>query len=129
MRRNRVLALLAVMLVGCGLSPSASSGGEVPAVHIVNVDGPSVDLLLDDEVIATVACEATATVVPGAGSVPALPWELTVQSSDGTVLGSPSVADPLPKGVLIRGTGVLTGPWPMLSYGPASPPCAPDPTT
>ena len=126
MRRTGVIVCMAAVLAGCGASPSASPSPSVEplAVYIVNVDGPAVDLLLDEQVIASVECGATATLVPGAGGIPELPWELTVRSSDGAVLGTPSVDGPLPQGLLIRGTSVLGGPWPM-SYGPAPGPCAP----
>ena len=119
---------MAVLLMGCGASPSSSPTGEVRAVHIVNVDGPDVDLIVGDQVIATLACGGTASLVPGTGSLPELPWEITVKSSEGAILGTPSMADPLPQGVLIRGSSVLTGPWPM-SYGPGPAACGAAPAT
>jgi hypothetical protein len=128
MRHMGAVALLAALLTGCGASASPSPTGEVLAVHIVNVDGPDVDLFIGDHVIATLACGGTAALVPGAESLPGLPWEVTVKSSDGAILGTPSIADPLPQGLLIRGTSVLTGPWPM-SHGPAPAACVGAPAT
>ena len=127
MRHLGVVAILAAVLAGCAGARYASPSGEVPGLHVVNVDGPEVDLVLDDQVIATVACGAIATLVPGTGDLARLPWQLTVRSSNGTVLDSQSLADLLPQGLLIRGTSVLIGPWPM-SYGPAPASCTAVPT-
>jgi hypothetical protein len=93
------------------------------AVHIVNVDGPIVEVLMDGGRVATVACGGSAALI--ATGVPrGLPWTLEFWTSDGEHLETLTVEGPLPWGVLIRGTAVLNGPWPM-SYGPATeePPC------
>lgn len=116
-----------VTLTACGpTAPSPSP--EAAFVQVVNVDGPNVDLLLDDDFVMSVLCDASVTLSPGDGKLPALPWRLTVRATDGEILGSVSVNGPLPRGVLIRGRSVLTGPWPM-SAGPApsrvGAPCGP----
>jgi hypothetical protein len=108
------------------MSPSSEVS---TTVHVVNVDGPQINLVLNDQVISSIACRGGVTLVAGQGSLSKLPWDLTIKSSDGAVLGVAHLADPEPNAVLIRGTSVLTGPWPM-SYGPApAATCAAAPAT
>jgi hypothetical protein len=129
MRHATVILVLASVLAGCTVSPSASPGGEVSTVHFVNVDGPKVAISLGGQVISTVGCGAAVVLEPGQGSLPNLPWDLTVTSSTGTVLGAAHLANPGPDTVLIRETTVLVGTSPM-SYGPApASPCPIAPAT
>jgi hypothetical protein len=120
-----------MLVVGCGsgAQPSGAAdragtqpaaAGERASLHIVNVDGPDVAVMLGGETVATVPCGGSATLEPG-GSLPGLPWDLSVRSADGASLRSMSITGPLPQGVLIRGRSVITGSWPM-SYGPAPSP-------
>jgi hypothetical protein len=116
-----------ILLIGCG-SGAQPSGTVEPAgtksaaaverasLHIVNVDGPDVVVILGGETVATVPCGGNATLEPG-GSLPGLPWDLSVRTAGGASLRSVSIAGPLPQGMLIRGRAVMTGSWPM-SYGP-----------
>jgi hypothetical protein len=112
-----IVLAIGLLIAGCasGSSPIPSLSGEPAALHVANVDGPDVSLLIAGNVVAVVRCGSSASFEPG-GSMPSLPWELTVRASDGEVLQSVSVSA-LPEVLLVRGRGVLTGPWPM-SYGP-----------
>ncbi len=109
-----------MLLVGCGSGAQPSGTGEPAALHIVNVDGPGVVVMLGDETVATVPCGGSATLQPG-GSIPGLPWDLSVRADDGETLRSVSIAGPLPQGMLIRGRSVMIGSWPT-TYGPAPSP-------
>ena len=114
------MVIVALLVAGCGSASGPSAVGEPAALHIVNVDGPRVSILLGDTVVATVPCGTIAVLAPGSG-LPGLPWNLTVRADDGQTLGSVSISGSLPQGVLIRGRDVLAGSWPM-SYGPAPSP-------
>ena len=108
---------IALLVAGCGSSSGApGSPSEPGALHIVNVDGPDVSLFIAGTFVAAVPCGQDATLAPG-GSLPALPWEVVVGANGGGTLGRVTVSS-LPLGLLIRGSAVLSGPWPM-SYGPA----------
>ena len=129
MRHARVMVLLATVLVGCTVTTSASPSGEASTVHLVNVDGPKVDVILGEKVVSTIGCGAAVVLEPGRGNLPNLPWDLTVKSSTGTVLGAAHLANPGPDTVLVRGTTVLVGASPM-SNGPAqASPCPSAPAT
>ena len=109
---------IALLVAGCGLSSGAPGSSPEPgALHVVNVDGPDVSVLIAGKVVAAVPCGQDATLAPG-GSLPGLPWEVVVdERGGGGMLGRVAVSS-LPLGLLIRGSAVLSGPWPM-SYGPA----------
>lgn len=112
--------VLAAVIAACGPGAATPADGEPAALHIVNVDGPDVVVLLGEAQVATVACGSAATLEPG-GALNQLPWNLTVRAVDGVALRTVTIDGPLPSGILIRGRTVLTGPWPM-SYGPAPSP-------
>ena len=112
--------MVAVLFAGCGPTSEASGPGEPAALHIVNVDGPGVSVILGGKVLAAVPCGGDASLMPG-GQLPPLPWDLAVRADDGAILGSVSISGSLPLAILIRGRSVLTGSWPM-SYGPAPSP-------
>lgn len=136
-RRSLLPALLAVCAISLvagfalwtGLHRSPTSGGGGPhtssgfSLHVANVDGPAVQVVIAGREVATLAC-GTSTVLQPGGELPALPWRVEVRAADGTLLdhGSVSFADGPPWGLLIRGHSVLTGPYPM-AYGPASSGC------
>jgi hypothetical protein len=102
------------------LSTQSAATEELASLHIVNVDGPNVVVILGGATVASVPCGGNVTLEPG-GLVPGLPWELSVRSEDGASLRSVSITGPLPQGMLIRGRSVMTGSWPM-AYGPAPSP-------
>jgi len=112
--------LVALLVAGCALAGPSSPTGEPAALHIVNLDGPDVSVVLGGAVIATVPCGGSTALAPGT-QLPGLPWDLTIRTAAGEVLGSVSIAGPLPQAILVRGHSVLTGPWPM-TYGPAPSP-------
>lgn len=109
---------IALLVAGCGSSSGPpGSSSEPAALHIVNVDGPDVvSVFIAGKFVAAVPCGHDATLAPG-GSLPGLPWEVVVGQNGGGTLGHVTVSS-LPLGLLIRGTAVLSGPWPM-SAGPA----------
>ncbi len=101
--------------------------GEPAALTVLNVDGPGVSLLVDDQVVVAVPCGASATVMPNE-ELPKLPWNLAVRADNGEVIGSLSL-EGLPEWVVVRGRSILVGRSP--SYGPApsllASPCAAPP--
>ncbi|HVA86443.1 MAG TPA: hypothetical protein VNF73_09030 [Candidatus Saccharimonadales bacterium] len=109
---------IALLVMGCVSSAGPpGSSSEPGALHIVNVDGPDVvSVFIAGTFVAAVACGHDATLAPG-GSLPGLPWDVVVGQNGGGTLGQVTVSS-LPLGLLIRGTTVLSGPWPM-SAGPA----------
>jgi hypothetical protein len=132
--------VIVVIITGCAAQPmpqpSATeqqspteqpSAAEQPALHVIDVDGPGVTVMLGGQSLASVPCGGSAEVTPG-GTVPPLPWELTILADDGGALQFPTrEVDTLPWAILIRGRVALSGSWPM-SYGPApanlNDPCA-----
>lgn len=97
---------------------TGSDPKDAPGVlHLVNVDGPDVSVLLDGQVVVELPCGASRELATGDGRSP-LPWTLEVRATDGEVIGTPTIEGPLPRGLLIRGRNVLTAPWPMKD-GPA----------
>lgn len=120
MSRHAIALSMALALAACGptsQSPSPSPSAESFGLHVVNVDGPGVIVLVAGEVEATVPCGGSATLAPD-GSIPELPWAVEVRADDGQVLRAFDISGPAPQGVLVRGREVLIGSWPM-SYGPA----------
>ena len=113
-------ALMVLLIAACTTPSETTLTGDSGVVHVVNVDGPGVSVLLGAKVVATVPCGGAATITQGS-ELGALPLDLVVRAPDGAILGIASITGPLPRGILIRGRSVLTGPWPM-SYGPAPSP-------
>ena len=121
----RAVVIIALVAAACGSPLIAPGQSETAALHIVNVDGPDVSILIAGKLVAGVPCGQEATLSPTA-PLPRLPWVLVVRATDGGTLGHVAVSN-LPLGVLIRGNEVLSGPWPM-SYGPAGGGCPASPT-
>jgi hypothetical protein len=125
---------VAVLIGGCTLGTRTVEPAIPPepaVLHVVNVDGPEVEVLLGGLVVATIPCGGTMTLIPGV-ELPAWPWELLVRATDGGNLDGQteraiSIAGPtVPRSLLVRGRSVLTGPWPI-SFGPRPGPCASTP--
>ena len=111
------LALVGMMVLSaCSTTPFS--------LHAVNVDGPTVQLVFNGQLVATLPCGGSAVLEPG-GSMPSLPWHIKVMTPAGVTLNNGRVdADQgPPMGLLVRSFSVLTGLYPM-AYGPApSTPC------
>jgi hypothetical protein len=118
-----VAVLVGLMLAACDPMMPSPSPTEAQILHVVNVDGPEVAVVVGGQTIAIVSCGGAQEVEPGQ-TAPALPWNLMVHSTDGQELGSPTRVTQLPRTLLIRGRNATLGPWPMISYGPAAPPNA-----
>ncbi len=101
-----------------GVPASQPQPTEQPALHILDIDGPGVVVMLGEQTLASVPCGGDAVVAPG-GSMPQLPWQLTVLADDGGALSLPPPVVVLPATLLIRDRVALVGSWPMGSYGPA----------
>ena len=106
------LSFAGVMLLSACLTTPFS-------LHAVNVDGPTVELVINGQLAATLPCGSSAVLEPG-GTLPAMPWHIEVRTPAGVTLNNGRVnADQgPPMGLLVRGSSVLTGPYPM-AYGPA----------
>jgi hypothetical protein len=112
--------VVALIAGGCGAQVVSVSSSDEPALHIVNVDGPEVSVLLGAKLMASVPCGGEAT-ISTASAGRDLPWDLVVVAEDGGIIGSASIPGPLPRAMLIRGRTVMTGTWPT-TYGPAPSP-------
>lgn len=106
------LAFAGVMVLSaCSTTPFS--------LHAVNVDGPTVELVFNGQLVTTLPCGSSAVLEPGA-RLPALPWYIEVRTAAGVTLNNGRVTADQgpPMGLLVRGPSVLTGPYPM-AYGPA----------
>ena len=98
---------------------------EVPAIHVVNADPSTVEIVFRDEVVGALACGESTAITPGElGAEP--PWTLSVRDMAGEAIDAVTLDGKLPAGILIRDGAVLSGPWPM-SYGPATDSCDAEP--
>ena len=94
------------------------------ALEVENRGGPAFVVLAGDIEVARIPCNGGATVIPGRGFVPPLPWDLTVvRSSDGSVVLRETVAD-LPKFLFQIGDQIGLGMTPVA--GPPGPACPPN---
>jgi hypothetical protein len=113
-----VAAFLGMMVLAACALPSPSP---MPfSLHAVNLDGPTVELAINGQKVATLKCNSSVVVEPG-GSLPSLPWSIEVRTPAGLRLENGQVdvfAPAAPMGLLVRGSSVLIGVYPM-SYGPA----------
>lgn len=125
----RLPAVLALVLLAAGCSnttPGITTGP--PVLNVENRGGPSFRILIDGVVVATVGCVdggGGATLVPGQGGVPKLPWDLSVvRVRDGKVELTEHV-DALPRWLFQLGGdfGPSLGTEPVA--GPPGPTCPP----
>jgi hypothetical protein len=117
----RYLAMVACLLWSRAVPPIPQSDGS--ALEIENRGGPAFVVLAGDIEIARIPCNGGATVIPGRGLVPPLPWDLTVvRSSDGSVVRRATVTD-LPQFLVQIGDQIWLGTTPVA--GPPGPPCPP----
>src|SRR5690349_19504327 len=72
------------------LPPDASGPATTTSLIVENRGGDAFNVVIAGNLVATVSCGQTATVQPGQGNVPALPWDLTVVrvSDNSTIVAS-----------------------------------------
>ena len=122
----------ALLLAGCasgggsggrGTSGAPSAVGTAFVLHVLNIDGPTVGLMVGEQVVATVPCGSGVDLHAGAGDVPALPWTLEVRTAAGALVGSASYpTGAAEQSLQIRGGKVTTGG--IMSGGPSAGPDA-----
>jgi hypothetical protein len=83
-------------------------------VHILNMDGPTVKVVIGGVAVATVRCGESTAVTPQ--SPP--PWEIVVTDLSGAELLRKTSSDAPEQGVIVRSDGARAGEWP-LPGGPA----------
>jgi hypothetical protein len=130
MRLRTVAISTVVALAACSpVVQSASPDAAFPSTLIFeNRGGPTFTVQIGTAVMATVGCDAGATLIPGQGGVPALPWDLKVSRvRDGTVLVDLRVTE-LPRWFTQIGSeagGGSLSAFPIA--GPPGPSCPPPP--
>jgi hypothetical protein len=104
--------------------PTPTTAVEVPALHVVNLDASTIEVVFRNEVVASLTCgETTVVTADQIGGEP--PWTLSVRTIEGRTLDAVTVDGQLPAGILVRDGMATSGPWPM-SYGPVENPCLAD---
>lgn len=101
--------------------PSPTPVPEDKAVHVVNLDPATVEVVFRNRVVALLACGESSVISVG-DLESSWPWVFIVRTTDDETIDAETVDWHLPQGILIRDAAVLTGPWPM-SYGPADVRC------
>jgi hypothetical protein len=121
--------VVATLAVACStlptpvLSPNASPTVSAYVMNVEDVDGPPVELVIGQQVVARVPCSGYTQVVEGVGGVPRLPWSLDVRRQDGSLLQHFDVEQgPEWAMLLLRGDTVALGQF--AADGPAASPGA-----
>lgn len=99
--------------------PSLASPTPIPesgAIHIVNLDPRTVEIVFRNRLVALLACGESA-VIAAAKLESSSPWHFIVRTVEDETIDAATLDWRLPAGILIRDGTVLSGPWPM-SYGP-----------
>ena len=114
--------------LGSGSASAGPTAASNFAIHVVNRDGPTLDLYVNDQKIAQVSCQDQGVgqpiLVPGA-DLPPLPWVVRLVGSGGAALWQITEdGNSGPRMILIRGTTVSEVVWPGDTGGPAQSPCA-----
>lgn len=122
-------AVLGLALCGCAAisspsppSPSPSATAAAYVLNVADVDGPPIELRIDQHVVATVPCSGYTQLVEGAAGVPQLPWSLDVRRQGGGLLQHFEVVGGQNFELLLRGDSVALG-----SFGSNGPTTAPEP--
>ena len=131
MNRHAGLLVVSLLAVACAgpVGPAAApsrSGSAAPSVapyalYVADVDGPPIDLLIGDRLVAQVSCSGYMTLTAGANGVPQLPWPLDVRRQGGGLLQHFEVQGGQDFTLLLRGDTVALG-----QFGAAGPTSAPD---
>ncbi|MBI3751339.1 MAG: hypothetical protein HY263_06745 [Chloroflexi bacterium] len=103
-----MLAMVGALASGCGAGSPASSSSPF-FLGIANLDGPTVEIEVNDRIIGTVACQLSGadgpTYTPGPEL--SLPWRVRVLGPGGEVLGTfQELGERGPRTILIRDGGV-----------------------
>lgn len=102
-------------------APPVTPIPESGAIHIVNLDPRTVEVVFRNRLVALLACGET-TVIAAAKLDSSSPWDFIVRNVEDETIGAATLDWHLPAGILVRDGAVLSGPWPM-SYGPPSAGC------
>lgn len=136
-----LVVLAAIALTACGgptppptvftpapspTSMATSAGPSLPTVlYLENRGGPAFSIRIGDTDIGTVACNDGASVTPGQGAVPPLPWDLTLtRVRDGTAILVTHVTQ-LPRYFIQIGSDPATDLSTVPAAGPPGPTCPP----
>jgi len=113
-------AVFAAMLVVAGCSEPVASG----TLHAENRGGPDLLFNVSAAVQVRLPCDGGASLVPGVGGLPHLPWHLEVRrAADGAVVLRAEVTE-LPRWFVQLGDEVVGGGLNASPVaGPAGPPC------
>ena len=123
---NRLmLAATAAFVSACGSGihvppPPFQSSDATPRYYVVlNLDGPPVDLMVNDAKVIHLSCGMNGFDLAGEDGVAELPWDISLVRSDGSAMYSGHVdAVPESRKILIRGDEAREIPW----YSSAGPP-------
>ena len=117
------LCLATTMLVGCGVPAASLSVSPDFTLTIVNIDGPTVAIIVNEQRVGTAPCQlessAPAPVLTPGSPMPPLPWLVRLERLSGGSLGNwtESGSDG-PRVLVVRGTEVSEQPAPA-AVGPA----------
>jgi hypothetical protein len=121
--RGNLLAIPCLIgVAACSLlAPSADPTSPV-ALYFENRGGPALEVTVNGIDVVAVPCDGGATLIPGEGGIPALPWAMAVRRSRGDVVVFSGVVERLPGWFVQVGDTVLgLGFTPV--GGPAGPSC------
>lgn len=112
--RRLLWLLAAIFVVGCSQAPTVNPT-ETPVaratfLRVMNIDGPPVDVVINNVRVETLACNTGGRYEPGLGKTPALPWEVALITSAGDELRRFSMTDATGDvGAMILSGGVTLG--------------------
>lgn len=117
------LAILTIGLIVVSCGPSAPVTSPPPSatqVSVINLDGPTVAVMISGRELARLSCGSETTLDPAGGAGP-LPWHLEFIRNDGGVLGTvdESASHFLPY-IIVRADGVVAGGTPGIGPVPAT---------
>lgn len=110
-----VLALAALLAAACTARPSPTPAQPSPStpaytIHVLNVSGPSVEVLAGGTSVATVPCGGGADIRSDDVRLPPTPYEMVVRRVDNSsALGQTSVTAPADMAIQVRDATVAFG--------------------
>ena len=116
-------------MAGCGfgVGPTLLPGEGTSREYVVsNIDGPPIDVVVNDVEIAHLTCGATGVDLLAERGVPPLPWRIELRRDNGSALYSGTITEILEsRKLVVRGETATELPW----YASAGPqprsPCPP----
>lgn len=123
--RSSATFVAAIALIGaCTGTAGATRSSGAFRLDIINMDGPTIRVLINDRDVAIVSCGQVQSLAPG-GAIGPTPWTVKLDRVAGSSLGSwPEQGTQGPRQLLIRGPTAQEGP----AFGPEGPepasPCA-----